>query len=733
MVYNVNVNMFNNVRIGIAKFFLGNSIHGGMGAFWNWVMPGEWSRTDLLKQYARYVYAIITAIAEESAKIDLVAKRVARGGAKVPVTTHPFLELIKKPNPDTSQFQFLEMHFTFMKLSGESFWYMPMGKRSKQPKEIYLLRPDLMDVSVDQNDKRGLVSGYVLNKADGTKVPFEKHEIIHFKTPNPMNPYRGMGTVQAGKTYIQTEEFGADWTKNSLFNSGRPSGIVNFKGTITDDQFQTLKRQFKSEYSGISNAGKTLLTRGADGIDFQKLGMELNGVALKELKDLTRDDIMVMFRVSKTILGITDDVNRANAREAKTVFRENVIKPEMDRFIDHLNAFAMPIWGDSVFLEYTDPSNRSEEDKVEEWKAGHNKWLTTNDIRAEKGLDPVDGGDVIWQPMNLVPMTEDEKEQPSDDNKGKAKGLKKKEIITKSPACRQANETKEECLERKIPEILEENPGMSQEQAVAIAESLCSKRCRDEKRKQRGEVFRQILFDNQARWEKKYKAVMDKEFEKQRREILANNKKAIVNKELDEWLFDLNASKERMFAVLFPLMVEIMREQSKFAFDIADNPDSELEINDSIRDYISDRIYKLADETNDFTITEIIDSISEGILQGDSLTQLRNRINDIYANATTMRSERIARTETISASNESALQAYRQSPLVNYKEWHAEFDACEFCLAMDGQIIGLDENFAEVGNSITGEDGGHYNIDYLAIDHPPLHPNCRCAILPVID
>jgi phage portal protein BeeE len=115
-----------------------------------------------------------------------------------------------------------------MKLSGESFWYMPMGKRSKQPKEIYLLRPDLMDVSVNQNDNRGLVSGYVLNKADGSKVPFEKNEIIHFKTPNPMNPYRGMGTVQAGKTYIQTEEFGADWTKNSLFNSGRPSGIVNF-------------------------------------------------------------------------------------------------------------------------------------------------------------------------------------------------------------------------------------------------------------------------------------------------------------------------------------------------------------------------------------------------------------------------------------------------------------------------------------------------------------------------
>lgn len=50
----------------------------------------------------------------------------------------------------------------------------------------------------------------------------------------------------------------------------------------------------------------------------------------------------------------------------------------------------------------------------------------------------------------------------------------------KSPPCRQADKTKDECVSRKIPEILDENPGMSQEQAIAIAESMCEKSC-DEK------------------------------------------------------------------------------------------------------------------------------------------------------------------------------------------------------------------------------------------------------------
>lgn len=49
--------------------------------------------------------------------------------------------------------------------------------------------------------------------------------------------------------------------------------------------------------------------------------------------------------------------------------------------------------------------------------------------------------------------------------------------IKKSPACRKKGESKSECVSRKIPEILDENPGMAQDQAIAIAESVCSKKC----------------------------------------------------------------------------------------------------------------------------------------------------------------------------------------------------------------------------------------------------------------
>jgi hypothetical protein len=64
-------------------------------------------------------------------------------------------------------------------------------------------------------------------------------------------------------------------------------------------------------------------------------------------------------------------------------------------------------------------------------------------------------------------------------------------------------------------------------------------------------------------------------------------------------------------------------------------------------------------------------------------------------------------------------------------EWSAEFDACEFCLALNGMVVGLEESFAPLGGSVDGGDGGKYQVTYESINHPPLHPNCRCSILPV--
>lgn len=73
-----------------------------------------------------------------------------------------------------------------------------------------------------------------------------------------------------------------------------------------------------------------------------------------------------------------------------------------------------------------------------------------------------------------------EVETLSDSIKGRLEELRKT-VMTKSPACRLDNEPEKECVKRKVPELIDE--GYSKDQAVAIANSMCSIPCSEKKEK----------------------------------------------------------------------------------------------------------------------------------------------------------------------------------------------------------------------------------------------------------
>ena len=732
-----------NIGRGVSKFFLGNSVSissflGGMGI-------GSWNRHNLIKQYSRQVFSIVRARSEEAAKIDFQAYRLDSKGDKVVISKHPFLDLMKKPNPNQSQFQFMEFYFTDMDIFGEAFWYVARGERSKMPRELYRLNPANMDIALNKDENGNQIIGYVLHKSDGKDVPFEPDEIIHVKTPNLDNPTRGKSIIQAGQDYIQTEEYATDWTKNAIYNAGRPSGILNVKGNISSDEFNALKRKFKDSYSGTKNAGKTMLLKSADGLDYQKLGMELQEVALKEMKDMTRDDIMFMFRMSKTLMGISDDVNRSNAREAKAVFIENIVVPMLDRLVDHINAFFIDDFNSraskyfknyvkyqdkagnetisDIIIGYHDPRVIDEAEKLNQWKEGYNKWLTTNDIRQEKGLEPIEGGDVIYIPFNLVPMgktvsTESEKgivktdELPEPIKTDKMTTSEVVQTETKKVAKTITKKRKEKVSSAKIAV----EPVKKQESIIT-----------DEI----AEAFRKTLFKGEIVWEQKIEEIIAGEFARQQKEILRKNRKGVVNKELQDWFFDKIKSDGQFLTLLRPAILDMMSELSKQAFALADNPEGILDLDMELMQIVNERIQRFAQKTNDETILSITDTITEGLARNETVNELKDRIRAIYKEASEVRAKRIARTESVFAVSESSVQAYRQSG-VPRKRWFAEPDACEFCKEYHGKIIGIGEDFVAQGQTITI--GDHtMTLDYSDINHPPMHPNCECAILPVIN
>jgi len=144
-----------------------------------------------------------------------------------------------------------------------------------------------------------------------------------------------------------------------------------------------------------------------------------------------------------------------------------------------------------------------------------------------------------------------------------------------------------------------------------------------------------------------------------------------------------------------------------FSFDV---------LNPLVIEWIKSRAGILIKSIADTTLGDLRITLAEGISLGEKIPKLAGRVMSVFEDAKGYRAIMIARTETITASNQGALQAYKQSGVIEKKEWLIAPGACKICIkqAQAGPIP-IDQDFP----------GG--------FDAPSAHPRCRCSLLPVIE
>ncbi len=125
-----------------------------------------------------------------------------------------------------------------------------------------------------------------------------------------------------------------------------------------------------------------------------------------------------------------------------------------------------------------------------------------------------------------------------------------------------------------------------------------------------------------------------------------------------------------------------------------------------IQSYTFDNIKEMGDET----ANDLRQEIERAIMNGEGITSLKKRIEKVMK-VTKNRAEKIARTEVNRAENIGQLQAMENVKDEYNKKWVAQLDdrTSEVCKKLDGQIVGIDENF---------------KADDWEGKNPPAHVNC---------
>jgi SPP1 gp7 family putative phage head morphogenesis protein len=161
--------------------------------------------------------------------------------------------------------------------------------------------------------------------------------------------------------------------------------------------------------------------------------------------------------------------------------------------------------------------------------------------------------------------------------------------------------------------------------------------------------------------------------------------------------------------------------------------------NPAVQEFIKNYSYRFSFDVNQETQKLLSESMSQGFALGEDIRDLRERVKKVFGWGSdpshNYRALRIARTESIRASNYASDEAYAQSGVVIYKEWFTAFDerTCPFCRSMNGKVIAPKGTFIPKGQSLDGDDGKVMVVGYEDIKAPPLHPGCRCTLLPVVE
>ncbi len=676
--------MLKEFKQGIKRFFSGEMFQDSF----LWSNGGSFtgrSKKLLLREYRNLVYSCVSTIAEDVAQYEPIFYYETGKQDRI-LENHPFLQLLHSPNPHTTQYELFEATQSFIEITGNAFWYLEVKESSHQPVAIHIIEPHRVEICV--NSTTGKVDGYKVANYAGVPVPIETYEMLHFKMFNPMNPYWGLGTVEAGLLYIDTEHEASKFQRNFLANNAMPVGAINIKGQISSDSFDKVKKQYKQQFQGADNAGKILFTR-AEEIAFTKFGSSLADLDMSSLMKQSQDEVRGMFRMPKAMLGASDEagLGRANVEAIEYSYSKRTIDPKLIRIDDSIRLYCREAYRDPKLLVAHKSQIPADREALRaQAKELTYSVLTQDESRALFDLPPIAGGNLLYVPFNMTPVGTETQSPVETKSYGKLK-------VVSAP--------------KALPPVQKQSQTSYIQQINRIhkkAEANYAQNFADQMREQ-------------------HKKTVSR---------LQNLSKALTASEASQVGPDDNDDVNSIVRSIMPGLVVAMQQGGQTAVSYVSTENVEYLLTQTLRDRIVAAETRLIKDFNAQTAQQITKQLLVGLEAGEDISQLTARIDGIYDGITGYRATRLATSESNRAVVGSTKDAYGQVG-VSYVEWVTDGNPCPECEALEGTIQSVNSAFMSVGDSLDYGDGQTLSVDYADVEGGDLHPNCNCKLVPVMD
>ena len=269
-------------------------------------------------------------------------------------TTAPpeLVELFARPNRAMDYSELIQLSIIDLLLCGEFIWLKNQSNALGQPKEVYRVPPQFIDV----------IPGKVLPDHYEYKVPgagepqrWATEDVVHVKLPNPHDPWRGLGVIAASPRMFDIAIAVDDAIAQYYEQGTRLSGVLESERSITDNTWEKVKRQFFNLYSGGRNAFRVAALE--RGLTFKPISGTAEQADFGAAQDKAALRVGKAFNVPMALLGdMGGSIDRQAVREAQRIFDNKVMRPFLDSLqqrVTHQLLYPADQWTDYEWcIEY---------------------------------------------------------------------------------------------------------------------------------------------------------------------------------------------------------------------------------------------------------------------------------------------------------------------------------------------------------------------------------------------
>lgn len=404
------------------------------------------------------LHTVVSFLAASVAQLPL--KVYIRDGenARKRDRTSAAAKLLWKPNPDQTCYEFIEGLLIEYFLMGSVFmWVLPDVEAESGYQLRIIPREWIVDTVSHTNYAPDVIR---ISSKSGQIVEVPRDMFVQFRMYNPGNPGGYQSPISALKQTL-TEQVNADrfrtdiWRSSGRFNAylTRPANVQAWD----EPQRKSFLKTFREGWGQDGeNRGKMPLLE--DGMEIKTYQFNAKEAQYAETKQLSREDVAAAYHVNPSLIWHTTTQTYASAKDNARALYADCLGPTLQMIQQRINSFLLPMIGADpntyveFFLDEKLKGSFEERASILQSSVG-GPWLTRNEARADNNLPPIEGGDELIVPLNVV---EGGQASPQDTHVGEnaadcschKRKSKKEPIRLKARSSKDENEQMSEALRK---------------------------------------------------------------------------------------------------------------------------------------------------------------------------------------------------------------------------------------------------------------------------------------------